>query len=507
MVETTEDIKIENFERFGYTFEPKGCYIILDGKTLCFLTKKDNEHLKLTSKRAKFYNSLNEIGEKDLFSIEIAIELKDIIDKEWAKERSKKHIKDTKEETKEDIVEPNEEIDSWERLAEVINRNMYDREEEFKFVMACVISLWFHENDFIFLLVVARRGEGKSTILKSFDGSCRIHSVDTFSANALAPGLASIGDERYNLLEKCKNKTLIIHDMSASLSLPDQVKVKVLGEFTNSYDEDGLSKFSPGAGDRRYGGAYNLIGGITHGFLQSNWKDISNTGRFLYYNMRELDFEKIVRSELVPNSKELNAAVKGYLWNLDKKYKELTKDGKKIKFNIYSLGIDMMIDFFKVYEKYLQVVSIKNEKGKYEFQYNPLYHVENPNRRYRQALMLMRAMAFLEGKTKINFNNFEGIKQIFLGIDNKTKRKQKLELINKEDLPNFQNKKWDRYTLFNVKSKKDLERITELSDIHDEFEPPELPEYEFEIEFEPERPELEPTQPDYPDEPPEEEIN
>jgi len=497
MVEETE---IENFDRFNWEFDPKGCYITLDESTLCFLSKKENEHLKLTSKRAKLYNSLKEIGKEDLFSIEIATELKDIIDKEWAKERSKKRIKEVTEE-KEDITKISKDIDSWEKLADIINKNFYDREKEFKFVMTCVISLWFHENDFIFLLVVARRGEGKSTILKPCKGSDLTHSVDTFSANALAPGLASIGDERYSLLEKCKNKTLIIHDMSASLSLAEQVKQKVLGEFTNSYDEDGLCKSSPGAGSVRYGGAYNLIGGITPRFLQSNWKAISDTGRFLYYKMRELDFEKIVRSKLIPNKKELNSAVKGYVWNLEKKYKELTKDGKKIEFEIFPLGIDMMIDFFKVYEKYLQVVYITDKK---KFKHSPDYPVENPNRRYRQALMLMKAMAFLEGKTKINFNNFEDIREIFLGIDNKIVRKKKLKVIDPFYLPNFQNKKWDRYSLFNVESERESERVTENPDNPDEFV---SPEDDFEYEFEPELIELEPIQPDYPDDPPEEGNN
>lgn len=447
--ETTENIK----EQFELVYESKGVKILFNKTPLCFLTKSKNDHLKITSKQSKFYKALKELGKEKLFTIELANTLKNEIDKVFS-EIEKGLQPKTREE-----VKPNTEIKEWIDLAEIINQNLYNREEEFKFIMSCVVSLWFRENDFIFILVVARRGEGKSTILKSFDGSELVYSVDSFSANALAPGTANIGEDRHSLLDESENRNLIVHDMSASLSLPREVKLKVLGEITNSYDEDGLSKFSPGAGNRRYGGVYNFIGGITHRFLQNNWKDISNTGRFLYYKMKELDFEKIIRSELVPNKTELNAAVKGFLQNLNEEYKNLTKDGKKIEFKIYDLGIDMMIDFFKVYEKYLQVVWDKDKK---ELKYDPLYHVENPTRRYRQALMLLKAMAFLEGKTKINFGDFDRIKQIFWGIDNKGERKKKLELIEEfSDLPSFKGKKWSLFSLYDVETKQEYKKRLE----------------------------------------------
>jgi len=441
----TNDIR----KQFKLQYESKGVKILYNDSPFCFLKKSENDHVKMTSKRSKFYLGLKQLGKEDLFSIELANGLKKEIEKVF------NEIEKQKQPKKREKVEPNLLIESWDDLAEVINQNLHDREEEFKFIMACVVSLWFRENDFIFVLTVARRGEGKSTILKSFDGSELVYSVDSFSANALAPGTANIGEKRESLLDESENRNLIVHDMSASLSLPREVKLKVLGEITNSYDEDGLSKFSPGAGNRRYGGIYNFIGGITYRFLQNNWKDISNTGRFLYYKMRELNFEDIIRSGLVPNKKELNAAVKGYLINLHEYYKELTKDGKKIEFKVYDVGKEMMIDFFKVYERYLQVVWDKDKK---DYRYDPLYHVENPNRRYRQALMLLKAMAFLEGKTKINFNDFDRIKQIFWGIDNKGERKKKLKLIDDFDLPNFRNKKWSLFSLYDVETSEEYQK-------------------------------------------------
>lgn len=451
----------ENKDRFKIRYDNRGAKVIFDGSPLCFLNKSRNEHFNLTNKSAKFYKALKQLGQESAFSIELATELKKQMDEVFTE------ITKSKKPKEKEVVEPNKEIDTWDKLKDVINRNMYKRDEEFKFLIACVISLWFRQNDFIFILPVGERGTGKSTMLKAFDGSGLTHSEDTFSLNAFAPGLASVGEQRFSLLDECIDKTLIIHDMSASLSLPKEAKLKVLGEITNSYDEDGLSKFSPGAGSRKYGGAYNFIGGITYRFLRNNWSVISNTGRFLYYKLREVEFRKIIDSKLIPNKTELNAAVKGFLYNLNEQYKELTKDHKWNKIIVSQNSIEYMKDFFDVYKKYLQVVWKQDEK---ELQYDPLYKLENPVRRYNQALMLLKAIAFLKGRDKVLMDDFRDIRQIFWGIDNKGERKKKLKLIDEEDLPDFRNKSWNRYSLFEVASKKELERLWGL-DRPDQKEP------------------------------------
>ena len=485
----------ENKNPFRIIYEGSGAKILFNGSPLCFLIKSKNDHMKLTSKLGKFYKGLKEIGQESVFNPDLANRLKKEIDEVFTR------ITKAKQPKEEEIVEPDKSIDSWKKLAEVINKNMLKREEDFKFLIACVISLWFRQNDFIFVLIVGERGTGKSTMLKAFDKSDLTHSEDTFTLNAFAPGTASIGEITYSLLDECINKSLIIHDMSASLSLPNEPKLKFLGEITNSYDEDGLSKFSPGAGSRRYGGAYNFIGGITYRFLRNNWKVLSNTGRFLYYKIRDIGFREIIDSKLIPNKTELNSAVKGFLYNLEEEYKELVKNKKWNRIRIHENSEKYMKDFFEVYERYIQVQNVK-EDGKWVLEYDPFFKLEKPVRRYHQAVMLLKAIAFLEGKNKVTMDDFRDIRQIFWGIDNKGERKAKLKLINEKDLPDFKGK-WNKFSLFDAESKKEYEARLGLN----KPDEPELETKWINEVTETHADMLEPSTPDNPEEYPEQEFD
>lgn len=442
----SEQNSAKDIERFKFKYETKGCRISLDDMPLVFITRRLEEHLKIGNKNGKFYKRLKEVGKEELFYPELTNNIIKSIEVNFVKIRKQKEIQTEK------LIEADTSIKTWNDLKKVLNKNLYKREEEYKFVMACIISQWFTENDYIFILLIARRGEGKSTLLNPFDGSDLILSIDQCTTNAFAPGTAEVGEVKASLLEQAKGKTLIIHDFTALLSLAKDQRIKIFGDITNSYGKEGLKKFSPGAGNKRYGGGYNLIGGITYDIFKPNKKLLTQTGRFLYYRLPELDFMKLAKSNKVPNSSELQKAVQGYLFNLKIRF-----DKDKPKIVISDDVKRKMWKFFRIYEHYLKVYKYKytpkdSFDTKYKLRYNKDVHIENPNRRYRQALMLLKAVAFIEGKTEVSEKDFDTIKVLFQGIDDPKTIHKKLELIpnnilggignkfeifeSKEDIPN-----------------------------------------------------------------------
>ena len=97
----------ENNDRFSIIYEGSGAKILLDKSPLCLLSKSKNEHLKMTNKRSKFYNSLKDIGKEDLFNIELATKLKNQIDEVF------NEITKAKQPKKEKVIEHNLDIVSW----------------------------------------------------------------------------------------------------------------------------------------------------------------------------------------------------------------------------------------------------------------------------------------------------------------------------------------------------------------------------------------------------------
>ncbi len=419
----TEQNNVKDIERFKFNYETKGCRIYLDDIPLVFITQRLEEHLKIGSKNGKFYKRLKEVGKEDLFYPQLTNDIIKSLEHNFAKVREKKEAQTEK------VIEANTSIKTWEDLAEVINRNLYNREEEFKFTMACITSLKFVENDFINTLFIAPRGAGKSSLLNPFDGSPLVLSIDQCTTNAFAPGTAEVGEIKSSLLEDCKGKTLIIHDMTALLSLSKDQRIKIFGEITNSYGKQGLKKYSPGAGNRRYGGGYNLIGGITYDVFKPNKRLLSQTGRFLYYKLPELNFLQLAMSDKVPNSEELQKAVQGYLFNLEIRFK---KEKPKITFS-REIKTEMW-KFFDIYKHYLKVYNYKyTPKDSFDTKYKLKYHgdvqIEEPNRRYRQAIMLLKAIVFIEGRTEVSLKDFNNIKVLFQGIDDPKIIHKKLKLI------------------------------------------------------------------------------
>ena len=87
-----------------------------------------------------------------------------------------------------ELVIPNEEITKWEQLREVVNEILFNREREFKIILATVISKWFQKNNSLYLMLIGVPGCGKSTLIDCFNGNEFTLHDDEVTMQSFIPG-------------------------------------------------------------------------------------------------------------------------------------------------------------------------------------------------------------------------------------------------------------------------------------------------------------------------------
>ena len=102
---------------------------------------KRNEHEKIDDGRTT-------VGK--YFKNTFICENQDILMRNLKKHLYKLKMKEEKKKTEKiDLVIPNEEITTWKQLKGVVNEVVFNREREFKIILATIISKWFQKNDWI----------------------------------------------------------------------------------------------------------------------------------------------------------------------------------------------------------------------------------------------------------------------------------------------------------------------------------------------------------------------
>lgn len=115
----TEKNPMKDIERFEFKYETKGCRIFLDNDPFIFINRRADNHLKVRSKRGNFYNALKEVGKEELFYSELITDIIKSLEINFVENREQKEVQ------KEEPIEVDITIDTWDKLKKVINKNLF----------------------------------------------------------------------------------------------------------------------------------------------------------------------------------------------------------------------------------------------------------------------------------------------------------------------------------------------------------------------------------------------
>ncbi len=446
-------------EDFNFETNSSGVKISCKGDYICYLNWADNQHLKIGYPNNPLHKYFKD-NYKEFEDPDFKTKLIQII-KNSIEEKKVDTLKALKEEKEIKRIKPDISIKKLKQLEIIFNDNLYNRWEDFRLMLYTVVSYFFIKRDCVFLIIINPKGLGKSTLCECLPDSDYVISTDNLTNEALAPGTPNEGDVANSLLDDCEDKTLITHDMSALLSSNEQKKDIFFGIMTNAYGLQPYKKYSPGSGNREYGGGFNFIAGITPSTYYKNKFRFDDNGRFLIYELRDLDQIEAIKKRMTnPGVEKIKMAVQGLLFNLNKEKKNM-----KEEIILPERTNKYIWEFFAIYQYYKLVwrswnKDKENYSGDYEFKKK--YKKDGVARPYNQLIMLCEAKCFVEGRKSITMKDVDYFKPIFYGMDNENTRKLKLDKLPEEyKLDNM-------YKLFDVEeitsTGKDLLEDTEIPD-------------------------------------------
>ena len=473
-----------------YNYDNKGVTISHKKHHITYITWANKQHFKINSPRSELYKYLNNnIPEfKDIHYRDVLIQiLKDRFEAKRLEIRG-----EIKGKHKTEKVEPDESINTLDKLLNIINKNLYNREKDFMILLCVIISHFFHKSDYIFLCIVASEGSGKSLLCKCFPNSDYNVAVAETTLESWAPGTAREEDVTHALLDEVRDKTVINEDMSMTLSSSQNKIDKFFGTIELIYG-DSLPKHSPGTGLQEYDCRINYIFGLRIVTYIDHIKRFGSTQKILIYKLTRSDHTKAIREDDFedPDKELIKKSVLGFMINLHKRREEMIK--KELDIEIPKLIRLYISDFVEVLVNYGLVWK---EEKKYK------YHAFDPRgtgRPYNQMIMLCKAKCFMEERTSITKEDVDFFKPLFWKLDDIDDRCDKLYAIKKNislitpfinkykvfdtkvdqkrDKEDRKNKK--RGVKLPKKNKKDKKKIDEY-EIPDYYE---KDEYENELEF------------------------
>jgi len=140
----------------------------------------------------------------------------------------------------------------------------------------------------VWVFLVGPSSSGKTVILKSMDGAEEIYTLSIMTANALVSGYRDKKtNENFSILGELDNKTVIIKDFTAMLSMKQDTVEAIFGQLRDAYD--GSMKKATGTGTIERRAKFGLIAGSTL-VIEEFRKAKSLLGeRFLYYIVEQED--------------------------------------------------------------------------------------------------------------------------------------------------------------------------------------------------------------------------
>lgn len=257
--------------------------------------------------------------------------------------------------------------------------------DTFRDCLCVIVSNLFADTESLFMILLARAGDGKSTVLRLFQKSESVITIDSFTQNAFDPGTAKKDQEAYSILDECAGKTLIIKDLTGIFNdEPGKVR-KFKGVMEDIYGEDGYRKGSPGSGIRTFGGKINTIFGVNpHAFNKKYPSgemmgyDMIATERYIYGHLPARDhFADFLNGKIWTKEKSDSIAEKvaGFLQNIQ--YRDIKYDTAMIAAAI--------IGVFKKYD----AENLGWKDG-------------TQTRRLKQCIMFCKASALIDGRKEVN---------------------------------------------------------------------------------------------------------
>lgn len=175
--------------------------------------------------------------------------------------------------------------------------------------------------DPVWAFIVGPPSVGKTEALQALTGLSETHSLSKLTPNTLLSGRAAKGTEPSLLLRLPPNALLVLKDFTTILSLRDDARAEILGQFREVYDGQLVAEYGTGL-SINWTGRVGFIAGVTPA-IDSHHAVISVLGeRFLYLrtgtsNRRTLGARALRGTDGDTMRAELRAAVTEFVSGLD----------------------------------------------------------------------------------------------------------------------------------------------------------------------------------------------
>lgn len=140
------------------------------------------------------------------------------------------------------------------------------------------------DGDPLWLLLVAPPGGMKSELLMSLMTCEETYHVSSLTPHALVSGMNLAGGQDPSLMPKINNKTLVIKDFTAILTLHPTARDEIFGQLRDSYDGHFEKLFGNGV-LRRYASKFGILAGVTPAIDAYSAMHSGLGERFLKYRM------------------------------------------------------------------------------------------------------------------------------------------------------------------------------------------------------------------------------
>jgi hypothetical protein len=184
--------------------------------------------------------------------------------------------------------------------------------------------------DPVWAFIVGPPSVGKTEALQALTGLPETHSLSKLTPNTLLSGRAAKGTEPSLLLRLPPNALLVLKDFTTILSLRDDARAEILGQFREVYDGQLVAEYGTGL-SIRWEGRVGFLAGVTPA-IDSHHAVISVLGeRFLYLrtgisNRRTLGARALRVTDGNTMRAELRAAVSEFVSVLDMMHPALSDD-------------------------------------------------------------------------------------------------------------------------------------------------------------------------------------